>query len=147
MHIASFQCKNGVIWIIMHWNIPFLVKKIKWETEDVIETKDKFLQDTHRIIVGNNHTENNKKTSKLVNKFWRKKMKKNPKGTLMGRNHWIPFLSLFHTLRHTYTHSHIHIYTHSQHFPPYNTQCNKHSPLYTYYHMHTQVQKHKNMHP
>jgi len=48
---------------------PIFSKKIKWETEDVIETKDKFLQDTHRIIVGNNHTENNKKTSKLVNKF------------------------------------------------------------------------------
>ena len=126
----------------MHWNIPFLVKKIKWETEDVIETKDKFLQDMHRIIVGNNHTENNRKTSKLVNKFWRKKNeKKNPKGTQMGRNHWIPLLSLFHTLRqtytHTYTHTHIHIYKHSQHFPPYNTYYDKHSPLYTHYHMHT----------
>ena len=60
----------------MHWKIPFLVKKIVPDTEYVIETKDKFLQDMHKIIVGNNHTENKKKTSLLVNKFWIKKMKK-----------------------------------------------------------------------
>ena len=60
----------------MHWKILVLLKKIIPDTEDVIETKDKFLQDMHRIIVGNNHTENKKKTSLLVNKFWRKKMRK-----------------------------------------------------------------------
>ena len=43
---------------------PIFSKKIKWETEDVIETKDKFLQDTHRIIVGNNRT---KTTGKQAN--------------------------------------------------------------------------------
>ena len=47
----------------------FLVKKIISDTEEVIETKDKFLQDMHKIIVGNNHTENKKKTSLFVNKF------------------------------------------------------------------------------
>ena len=71
----------------MHWKIPFLVKKINSETEDVIETKDKFLQDMHRIIVGDNHTENKKKTSLFFNKFLRIKMKKNPKWMLMGRYH------------------------------------------------------------
>ena len=53
----------------MHLKIPFLVKKIISDTEEVIEIKDKFLQDMHRIIVENNHTENKKKTNLFVNKF------------------------------------------------------------------------------
>ena len=47
----------------------FLVKKIVSDTEEVIETEDKFLQDMHRITVGDNHTENKKKKSLLVNMF------------------------------------------------------------------------------
>ena len=53
----------------MHQKIPFLLKKIIPNTEDFIETKNEFLQDMHRIIVGNNHTENKKKTNLFVNKF------------------------------------------------------------------------------
>ena len=51
---------------------PILNKKIVPDTEYVIETKDIFLQDMHRIIIGNKHSENKKKTSLLGNKFRRK---------------------------------------------------------------------------
>ena len=70
----------------MHWKIQFLVKKINWETEDVIETKDKSLQDRHRIIVGNSCTENNKKKPNYSTNFEEKKWKY-PKLVLMGRYH------------------------------------------------------------
>ena len=63
------NAKNEAIWILCIKKSHFLVKKIISDTEEVIETKDKFLQDMHKIIVGNNHTENKKKTSLLVNKF------------------------------------------------------------------------------
>ena len=69
MHIALVQCKKWSNLDYYALKNPIFSKKIIPDTEDVIETKDKFLQDMHRIIVGNNHTENKKKTSLLVNKF------------------------------------------------------------------------------
>ena len=69
IHIASVEFKKWSNLDYYALKIPPLVNKIISDTEDVIETKDKFLQDMHRIIVGKNRTENNKKTSKLVNKF------------------------------------------------------------------------------
>ena len=56
MHIASVQCKKWSNLDYYALKNPIFSKKINRETEDVIETKDKFLQDTHRIIVGNKHT-------------------------------------------------------------------------------------------
>ena len=62
MHFASVQCKK---WSNLDYyalkNLIFSKKKIVPDTEYVIETKDEFLQDMHRILVGNNRTENNKK--------------------------------------------------------------------------------------
>ena len=69
MHIASVQCKKWSNLDYYALKNPIFSKKINWEIEDVIETKDKFLQYMHRIIVGNNRTENKKKTSKVINKF------------------------------------------------------------------------------
>ena len=63
MHIASVQCKKRSNLDYHALKYPFFIKKIIPNTEDVIETKNEFLQDMHRIIVGNNHTENKKETS------------------------------------------------------------------------------------
>ena len=52
IHIASVQCKKWSNLDYYASKNPFSIKKIIPNTEDVIETKNEFLQDMHRIWVG-----------------------------------------------------------------------------------------------
>ena len=56
IHIASVQCKKWSNLDYYALKDSIFSKKIISDTEDVIETRDKFLQDMDRIIVGDNYT-------------------------------------------------------------------------------------------
>ena len=52
MHFASVQCKKWSNLDYYALKNPIFSKNIVPDTKDIIETKDKFLQDTHTIWVG-----------------------------------------------------------------------------------------------